>query len=57
MVPITGQVGVDTHTTYTYGPYGYIPYTYTTPKYGTGGYDHYQTSETFLYAFVVYRRV
>lgn len=57
MVPITGQAGVDTHTTYTYGPYGYIPYTYTTPKYGTGGYDHYQTSETFLYAFVVYRRV
>lgn len=43
--PITGQIGVNTHTTYTYGSYGAIPYTYTTPKYGTVGYDHYQTTE------------
>ncbi|WP_165175094.1 hypothetical protein [Desulfovibrio sp. ZJ369] len=43
--PITGQVGVNTHTTYTYGPYGMTPHTYTTPKYGTIGYDNYQTTE------------
>ena len=45
-VPITGQVGVNTHTGYTYGPYGMQSYTYTTPRYGTVGYNYYQTTET-----------
>lgn len=45
--PITGQVGVNTHTTYTYGPYGMTPHTYTTLKYGTIGYDNYQTTEIY----------
>ena len=45
--PITGQVGVNTHTMYTYSPYGMTPYTYTTPKYGTIGYNNYQTTETY----------
>lgn len=41
--PITGQVGVNTHTTY--GPYGATHYT--TPRYGTIGYSNYQTIETY----------
>ncbi len=46
-IPITGQVGVNTHRVYSYGQNGMIPYTYTTPKYGTIGYNHYQTTEKF----------
>ncbi|MCM1512479.1 MAG: hypothetical protein NC112_05155 [Oxalobacter formigenes] len=45
--PIIGQTGTTTHTTYTYGPYGAVPHTYTTPIYGTVGYNHYQTTKTF----------
>lgn len=47
-VPITGQTGVNTRTTYTYGPYGVTSHTYTTPRYGTVGYHNYQTNETFF---------
>lgn len=46
-VPITGQVGVNTHTGYRYGPYGMTSYTYTTPRYGTVGYRNYETVELF----------
>ena len=46
-VPITGQVGVNTHTGYRYSPYGMTSYTYTTPRYGTVGYRNYDTVELF----------
>lgn len=45
-IPITGQTGVDTHTIFRQGSYGYVsPYTYTTPRYGTVGYSNYQHQE------------
>lgn len=42
-MPITGQIGVNTYTTY--GPYGAT--NYSTPKYGTIGYSNYQTIEIY----------
>jgi len=45
-IPIFGETGVDTHTTFRQGPYGYVSqYTYTTPRYGTIGYNTYQRQE------------